>query len=255
MKTPSTETRQMLAAEFALGTLRGGARRRFERWLRNDRWLRGEVRYWEERFAGMRSVKPVPPRQQVWEHIHQRMHTAPPAIVVPMRAAPTPRPNGRPEVRAFDSWRAWALLATAASAVLAVLLIRAEYLVPPQERIVEVKVPEMVQTYVAALRLPDEDAQWTVSVAPDARTLRIAVNAPARLGTGNDYELWWVTDGGVQSLGLLPREGMVQRALPQAVALAPESKIAVSREPAGGAPANGGPTGPVLIAAPLLPSI
>jgi anti-sigma-K factor RskA len=246
MKPESAPLKQMLAAEYVLGTLRGGARRRFERWLRQDRWLRGEVRYWEQRFADAGPVTPIPPREIVWTEIQRRMHQAADKIM--------PLPTA---ARGFDGWRAWAMLATAASAVLAVLLLREMQKAPPQERVVQVpvEVSVPVQTYVAALRLPDEDAQWTVSIAPDARTLRVAASAASKLRRDHDYELWWVADSGVTSLGLLPRDGLVSRPLPEHLQVGAGGKVAVSREPAGGAPPDGGPTGPVLLAAPLLPSI
>lgn len=245
MKIDSLVLKQMLAAEFVLGTLRGGARRRFERMLREDRWLRGEVRFWEERFAAVGALEPVPARPLVWAQIQKRMRESGNKIV----AMPAPR------VGIFDAWRGWAILATAASAVLAVLLIRAQQAPPQelQERVVEV--PVQVQTFVAALRLPDEEAQWTVSIAPQSEVLRIAANGPAKLGGENDYELWWVSESGVTSLGLLPRDGRVQRTMPAGIRVGAEGKVAVSREPAGGAPPGGGPTGPVLVAAPLMPSI
>ena len=55
--------KQMLAAEYVLGTLHGRARRRFARLLESRADLRAEVRYWEQRLAALQSgFKPVAPR-------------------------------------------------------------------------------------------------------------------------------------------------------------------------------------------------
>ncbi|MGQ0530332.1 MAG: anti-sigma factor [Panacagrimonas sp.] len=247
MKYESTRLKQMLAAEYVIGTLVGAARRRFQRLLAGDRWLRGEVRYWEQRFGELDAFQPVPPRDQVWAEIEHRMR-AQQAKVVPLVVAPT--------ARGLNFWRAWSGLATAASLVLALLLVtrQPEPAPAPVQRVLEVRVP--AQVLVAALRLPKEDTQWTVSIQPDTRTLRVSSNGPAQLGANQDYQLWWLGDDGVTSLGLLPRGGHRQGALPADVLVKAEGKLAVSLEPAGGSKAdNGGPSGPVLLAAPLVPSI
>lgn len=245
MNYRSTKLRQALAAEYVAGTLGGAARRRFKRLLCDDAALRAEVRYWEARFNDLGIFEPVPPRAQVWTEIEERIRQ--PGVVVPLVA--------RRQERRLTFWRLWAGLATAASLVLAVMLLREQPLVlpaPPQVK--EVRVP--AQAYVAALRLPDEDAQWTVSVLPDSRALRVIASQRAKLGEQQDYELWWLAeDGSVTSLGLLPREGAWQVLLPAHLRVKATGKVAVSLEPAGGSPARTGPSGPVLLAAPLVPSV
>lgn len=253
MKPRSTALKQMLAAEYVIGTLVGGARRRFRRWLAEDRWLRDEVRYWEERFSRLGVFEPIPPRDRVWAEIQRRIDTQAPEgqVLVPLERRRRRRAPG------LMFWRMWAGLATAASLVLAVILVRQSEPAPtpqPAPQVVEVKVP--TQSYVAALRLPREDAQWTVSVLPDTRALRVIVNGPARISAREDYQLWWLAeDEGVTSLGLLPRTGAWQALLPSNVRPSAAARIAVSLEPAGGSPAGTGPSGPVLVAVPLVPAI
>lgn len=245
MKYQSSKLRQMLAAEYVTGTLTGAARRRFRRLLAVDPQLRGEVRFWESRFDELGVFEPVPPREQVWAEIDHRIRAAE-GKVVPL--------SERRGQAVLTFWRLWAGVATAASLVMAVLLLRQLGPEPamPAPEIVEVKV--QAQAYVAALRLPEEEAQWTVSVLPDTRALRVLVNGPAKLPTDKDYELWWLGDEGVTSLGLLPRQGAWQVALPSQVRVNPTAKVAVSLEPAGGSQAVDGPSGPVLVATQLVPS-
>ena len=237
----------MLAAEYVVGTLVGGARRRFRRLLAQDRWLRSEVRYWEQRFAQLGVFEPVPPREVVWTEIQRRVN-AQDAKVVALESR-------RPQL-SVNFWRVWSGLATAATLVLAVLLLRQPDVVPrgdEQLRRVEVRIP--VQTYVGALQLPNETAQWTVSLVPETRSLRVIAHAPSQLSPKQDYQLWWLTDEGVTSLGLLPRNGAWEALLPLNVRPRGVAKVAVSLEPACGSRAVNGPSGPVLLAAPLVPSI
>lgn len=249
MNYRSTKLRQALASEYVAGTLIGAARKRFKRLIAEDPTLRDEVRYWEERFGDLGIFEPVPPRDLVWTEIEQRIYQAH-GNVIPIVA--------KRHQRSLMFWRLWAGLATAASVVLAVIVARAQPPRPPfppdkpqvVERIVQ------AQAYVAALKLPKEGAQWTVSVSPDSRALRVIASERAKLTEDQDYELWWLADdGGVTSLGLLPREGAWQVLLPSHLRVKANGRVAVSLEQAGGSQAEDGPSGPVLLATPLVPSI
>lgn len=247
MKYQSLPLRQMLAAEYVLGTLVGAARRRFQRLLWQDSALRAEVRYWEARFDNLGAFKPVPPRERVWADIEHRLRLQErklSAVSAPAKAS------------SQIVWKVWSGLATAASLLLALQLWRTPEpapVAPAGPRVVEVKV--QAQAYLAALQLPQEDAQWTVSISPDTRTLRIASSGPAKLDPEKEYELWWLGDEGVTSLGLLPRNGARQGLLPSRLQVKADGKVAVSLEPRGGSPTKTAPTGPVLLATPLVPSI
>lgn len=73
MKSGNPELVDRLAAEYALGTLRGGARRRFERWLVSPR-VAAIVKSWEARLAGLEpQLLPVPPPHTVWQGIEERL--------------------------------------------------------------------------------------------------------------------------------------------------------------------------------------
>jgi anti-sigma-K factor RskA len=63
-----------LAAEYALGTLRGRARRRFERLLRELPAARAAAGAWETRLAGLAtSVPAATPPRRVWDAIEARV--------------------------------------------------------------------------------------------------------------------------------------------------------------------------------------
>lgn len=249
MNYRSTKLRQALASEYVAGTLIGAARKRFKRLMADDPTLLEEVRYWEERFGDLGIFEPVPPRELVWTEIEQRIYQTA-GNVIPIVA--------KRQQRSLMFWRLWAGLATAATVVLAVMLVREQPprgpFLPDRPQVVERLV--QAQAYVAALKLPNEDAQWTVSVLPDSRALRVIASQRAKLKEDEDYELWWMAeDGSVSSLGLLPREGAWQVLLPAHLRVKANGRVAVSLEQAGGSQAEDGPSGPVLLAAPLVPSV
>ncbi|MGB0954385.1 MAG: anti-sigma factor [Panacagrimonas sp.] len=237
MKQPNRETMQLLAAEFVLGTLRGGARSRFQRWMQADARIAAEVRHWEQRLFELSAVEEVVPDAQVWASIRQQMQSK----VTPMRAN-RKAPAGSPRL-----WKTWAVLATAASLSLTILLGQQMSRTPATV----IEIPQTSPSYIAAIRLPQEDAQWTVSYQPDHGQLRLQASADANLTPEKDYQLWWLTDAGVISLGLLPRSGVALRRAPDGLPQLPNAKVAVSLEPAGGSPDSSAPSGPVLIAVPI----
>lgn len=69
-----------LASEYALGTLRGRARRRFEQLLRDLPAARAAVAQWEARLAGLaQAVPPVAAPARVWKSIEVRVGPSTPA--------------------------------------------------------------------------------------------------------------------------------------------------------------------------------
>jgi len=73
MKSRNRELVDRLAAEYVLGTLRGGARRHFERWLRSPQ-VRVMVHEWEGRLAGLEPPpQRVPPPPEAWRGIEERL--------------------------------------------------------------------------------------------------------------------------------------------------------------------------------------
>ena len=65
-----------LAREYALGTLSGGARRRFERLLAQAPAAGRAVAAWQERFTVLSaSLPPMAPRDAVWHGLEQRLFT------------------------------------------------------------------------------------------------------------------------------------------------------------------------------------
>src|SRR5215813_8278244 len=77
MNYRNPELRERLAAEYALGTLRGRARRRFERLLADDADLRRLVEGWELRLNTLaETALAVTPPARLWQRIEQRLGPA-----------------------------------------------------------------------------------------------------------------------------------------------------------------------------------
>jgi anti-sigma-K factor RskA len=207
-----------LAAEYVLGTLRGAARRRLERWRASSALIEARCRFWEERLMPLlRTVNPLPPPAHVWRDIEQRLGLA-----------RTQSARGR--LLPF---------ALAASLVAVLALATLFYLNTPSR-------PAAIATIAA----PAGTLMWQVEVSAEANPrIDVRSSAAAAQPAGHDYELWALPKGGKPvSLGLMPYAAhSARRALTesQQQALASASQLAVSLEPAGGSP-TGQPTGAVV---------
>ncbi|WP_300753728.1 anti-sigma factor [Janthinobacterium sp.] len=214
--------RQKLASEYVLGTLKGGARRRFEGWLHNDAGLRNITAEWRQRLEPMAEfATPVAPPKRVWKQIEQRLHLAPQGGWALWR----------------DSLSFWRSLGMASSAIAALLVI-----------VVTTRLLEAPQiNYVASLT--DEKAQTALLLTADSRhgalEVRMVGNAP--VPSDKDLELWAVPkSGNPRSLGVLADKGSVKLALNQRAIGNDVALLAVTLEPKGGSPNPDGPTGPIL---------
>ena len=84
--TKNPELLDQIAAAHALGTLRGGARRRFEGMARENPGVRSRALLWQETFTAFTEVQPaMVPSPQVWQRIENLLPAVrrPAAVVAP----------------------------------------------------------------------------------------------------------------------------------------------------------------------------
>jgi anti-sigma-K factor RskA len=220
VKSANRELVDRLAGEYVLGTLRGRARRRFERWLLSPQ-VGAIVKAWEERLAGLEpQLRGVMPPASAWRGIETRL-----------------------ELRKLARAPARRWLAVAAGvmffALVGVFALR------------QIGSPPITQQ--AYIQTDPQTIYWRVEFLGDNQEISLHVHKVHDLPAGKSHELWVIPAGGGApvSLGLLPHTGDHHRVLTAAqhAALAGARTIAVSLEPAGGSP-NGSPT-QVLLTAPI----
>ena len=234
--------KQILAAEYVLGTLHGGARRRFARLLETRGDLRAEVRYWEARFAPLLArVTPVVPRAIVWTELERRALST----VTPLASRTAPVPARK----ALWLWQGWAVAASAAVVALSLQLYqrtRQTPLTPPP-----VEAP--AKPLVAMLAVQNGAAAWAVSVYPQRGEIQVVASGDFVADAQHEsMELWLIGDDGKpRSLGLMPLQGRGTMPMPAGLKMPARPILAVSREPHGGSP-TGLPTGPVLATSPVV---
>jgi len=205
--------RDVLAAEYVLGTLEGDEAREAAPLLRDDPAFAAAVRAWEARLAPLAAtVTPVPPPPELWDRIAAATEAA---TVVPLAWR-----------RRMRVWQASAGVALAIAASLAAFIVLRP---APAPR-------------VAVLAPLSGGVPVLVATAEPDGTLVVTPSGTIAVPGGHDLELWALTEGATRprSLGVLPAGGRQLVA-----ALPPGTQLLVSLEPRGGSP-TGQPTGPVL---------
>ena len=222
-----------LAAEYVLGTLKGGARRRYERWLRTDPSVRRATADWQDRLHPMAEFSTaVEPPAQVWRSIASSL-----GLQAGTRTASTDRWafwRGLRDDLSF--WRGLGMASTAMATVLiAVLATRAPQPVAP------------VNSFVAMLT--DDKAQPVAVVTGDQKNHRLTVKLvmPQTVAADKSLELWAVPkSGSPRSLGLLSANGSITLPLPADATPQTVGLLAVSLEPKGGSLNPNSPSGPII---------
>jgi anti-sigma-K factor RskA len=226
MKSANRELVDRLAAEYVLGTLRGRARRRFERWLVSPQ-VASLVKAWETRLAGLEPpLESVAPPASVWRGIEQRLELR--------------RQQRRPAMRWLSAAAAAAFFATVG------------YFAFRQPTVPDVVIPALAKTQQGFLQKDAQTIYWRVEVLGDSEEIRMHVHVVHDLAPGKSHELWAIPEGGSPvSLGLMPHTGDHHRVLTaaQREALRNAKNIAVSLENEGGS-VSGAPA-EVLLVAPL----
>ena len=214
-----------LAAEYALGTLPGRARRRLARVAQTDTVVASAIRGWEHRLSPLAdAAPPITPSPRVWRVIALRLG------LEPVR---TPAPG--PWWTRVGFWRGFALASFVAAVALALVTMMPR--------------PEPIgQPIVVVLAGPDAKPALIATMAREDRVMTVKTVGAAPVPPGRALELWMLPDGAApRSLGVLPPSGLGRITLPALPdqALAGVPALAVSLEQAGGSP-SGAPQGPIL---------
>lgn len=219
-----------LAGEYVLGTLRGLARKRFERLAADNATIRLHIREWEERLMTLSNALPdVEPPARVWRAIEARIKAE------NKRQPAAPRSN--------RWWRPLALLLAGVSAVLMVYVgIGLQPTTRPGD------------SYIVVLN--GGQMKPVMLAKADARTgeIQVRVLAQQTLASDKTLELWGLPKAGKpRSYGLIPASGVIKLKFDRPVeqVLQDIAALAVSLEPQGGSP-TGQPTGPVLYSGELI---
>jgi anti-sigma-K factor RskA len=216
-----TGDRDLLAAEYVLGTLDARASAGVETQLATDSALAEAVAAWTNRLAPLtRLAPPEAPPPDLWDRIEARL---------PATARPAPRRSW--------FWQGWAIGASLAAAAFAGLAF-----LPRAEK------PAYMTVLVSDRAAPAWIAQADRTGGITLAAVRPAFGEPQpTTPDGRVMQLWGLRPGETAptSLALLPRTpGRITIPAP---ALRPVNNmlIEISLEPEGGSP-TGRPTGPIL---------
>lgn len=256
------ELLERLAAGYALGTLRGGARRRFEQLAREQTGVRAAALLWQGRWSALAELQPPErPDDAVWIRIDNLLQAEKARAAQPARQHAG---EGTEKGAATGGWRVslslwrgaalvgacatlasmvvglWGYEGARSSARLQVTELRRQLQAMPQLQ------------YVAVLADQQSAASMLVTFDPRHGTLTLQRVGDFREAADKSLQLWALPpSGGPRSLGVLGSGAVLN--LP-----ATESEVksvpalAISLEPKGGVPGAGGPTGPVLFKGALI---
>ena len=210
-----------LIGEYVLGALRGRARRRFERALREEPTVALRLRTLQQEFSPRYSerVAQTPPAGG-WDRLVRELD------LLQFRTTPW---HSR-----VAFLRAWAFGVTAAL-LLGVALIA-------------LRAPETTLAPIAQLAMKGAPPSVTAALSRDGAILELRAARAIVAGPLQSYELWVIPEGGAPlSLAVLGQiDGKVQVPEGHRRQLRKGALLAISVEPAGGSP-TGGPTGPVIL--------
>jgi anti-sigma-K factor RskA len=239
-----------LASSYALGTLRGGARRRFETLAISHTSIRHAINEWQLKLGGLNELSPeVVPSLNVWKRIHN---------LLPQNSVLNTR-QAKPETSVVDDLRqmvgllgarlVWWRRASWSLGLAFSFLFAASFVLLRQAR----HAADIPTQFVAVLA--DDKAAESVLVTFDTKTQKLNLQRLSGYseGASKSLQLWAIdtspgASGKPQSLGVLGSDAVIRLATngQQQTQMKRLPLLAVSLEPKGGVPGDKGPTGPVL---------
>lgn len=222
-----------LARDYALGLMAGGARRRFQRLLRESAMAEQAVLAWQQRLAALAAtVPPLQPGPAVWNRLEQRLQAKPAAATA---AAPS---------RWAWLWNLFSprtLGGALAGVLLAVLVLRQQ----PALLGLEPTTESLPASYVGLLLDGTGKPTLLASSRRHGKALTVKMLQPISVPAGQVALLWALPkDGGTPfQVGAIPSQGSATLALPDkaeklfftvsrlVVSLAPDATATAPAEP------------------------
>jgi anti-sigma-K factor RskA len=248
------ELLDQLASAYALGTLRGGARRRFETLAREQAPVRAAALIWQSRVASMNELQtPLAPAPAVWTRIDNlvRADKVRAAMAATRAAHAQPAPGGW--LRSLALWRGTTVAGALATVLAVVTAVGLRDNLGTQIGELQAKLANAPQVeYVAVLNDEQSSASMLVTFDPNAKKLTLQRVGEFQEAADKSLQLWALPpSGGPRSLGVLSQERLLKLAAAEGdVREVPT--LAISLEPKGGVPSETGPTGPVLFKGALI---
>ena len=264
---------EQLAANYALGTLRGGARRRFETLARDNASVRAAAMIWQSRMSSVAELQAQSaPSPAVWTRIENLVNAEKQTVVMRDTRARAQADDQR-ATRASGGW--WASLGLwrggALAGVLAAVVAGfaglnlselngqlrgqvAKLSGDNQQLSAQLAAAPEIQ-YVAVLSDDKSSTSMLVTFDPKNKRLLIKRVGGFQAQADKSLQLWALPAGGApKSLGVLGSDPVIRlTAASSDVREVPT--LAISLEPLGGAPAGSGPTGPVLLKGTLIETV
>lgn len=254
---------EQLAASYALGTLRGGARRRFEEVARTHAEVRAAALIWQGRLASVAELQPqAAPSPAVWKRIENLVNAEKEAKA--MQAARVPAAVAATGWWAsLNLWRGAAAAGAMAAVVAVVVGANLSTLnanlggqvasLGGQVKDLTTKLaaaPEI--QYVAVLADDKATASMLVTFDPKSQKLILKRVGGFQEQPDKSLQLWALPQtGGPKSLGVLGSDAVV-RLTAAGGDVKEVPTLAISLEAKGGVPAGSGPAGPVLFKGALI---
>jgi anti-sigma-K factor RskA len=262
-----TELLDQLAARYAVGVLRGGARRRLEAQARQSATVRARILLWQERISAIMelpsvSMQSAHPSPNVWKRIENSLQALPQRL---LQASPKLQQlqDSIAHLRKHLAWwRAGAALAGIAAAVGTLVSLQASQSLEGRgqqiaqlEKQLQQQAEQQQIQYVAVLADEKSDASVLVTFDPDKKRLVLQRVGSYQEAADKSLQLWALPAGlAPQSLGVMGGDKVLKlTAAPDQLKNVPT--LAISLEPKGGVPSNSGPTGPVLFKGALLQTV
>lgn len=225
--------KDLLAAEFVLGTLDDSERQQVHRQRQQDGELEQLIQAWEARLAPLGDeVKSIAPGPHLLARIERRIDA------VEARAALQHSDDRVTRLRRrLTLWRGMAGVSSAAALILAALLVGAPTSSPDQSQ------------FVAVFQQDDQQPAFMLSVNLEQRRLHV-MPVTAKPMEDRSYQLW-IKEASLgptpKSVGVLDDDLSIdQSALQQySPELLKRATFGISVEPSGGSP-TGQPTGPAI---------